>query len=255
MPAFHKSPYLSLVSTLLRAVADPNHVPTPQFAVWRELLTLMQEFATASSDRMVVVSSAKKSIFGGTGTKKTVGSVPGRAECISANLYMSGLFGAFQRNIDAIHPPPKVSTRGGKASLGKTTQEDAMEFLTFLLDALHEELAGHDKAERARLAAEGEQSVNSVSASIGELAVSTESVALSNSNISECGSSDTVELEVSRLHEEDEDAQAPESEGWNTVTKSRVKSVVDAPSREAVRVAGDASVINKIFHGTLRCAG
>jgi hypothetical protein len=215
----------------------------------------MQEFATASSDRMVVVSSGKKGLFGGLGGKMT-GSVPGRAECITANLYMSGLFQAFQRNIDAIRPPPKVSTRGGKAALGKTTQEDAMEFLTFLLDALHEELAGCDKTERDRLAAEGEgdEGKNNLSVPVSELVVSTESVALMKSGSSDCGSCDTVELEVARLREEedDEESQAPESEGWNTVTKSRVKNVVDAPSKEAVRVAGEASVINRIFHGTLR---
>ena len=140
---------------------------------------------------------------------------------------------------------------------GKPRQQDACEFLTFLLDVLHEELVAVEQlphvvaALKATSAVTGDGTADDTSRTSGDLVLSDEhDVAISREE-----SGGSVQEEEG---EEEEDADG----GWNTVpskskskeqSKNRVKSVmVDDSSRRRAQQAGSSSAISAIFHGTLR---
>ena len=96
---------------------------------------------------------------------------------------------------------------------------DAMEFLTFLLDHLHEEM----------------RAVNEVSGSAG-----TES-----SQYATPTSNSTPTLEAF-------DASDSLDAGWSEVCRGGVTSKVDKSSRVESKAVNSSSIISRVYHGTLR---
>lgn len=232
----------------------PESLP-PVLPVWRQLLSFASQF---QSNPIPKASSCESTQVASTGSSKPPSSsslasawAVGKSSMpqsdilkppvvlggtINADFYIDEVVARFQSSMqklrgtvrtahldssDATPPPytpPSASVKVGVASCSANSvsigggpvkvsdrsshvsqQEDAMEFLTFFLDLLHEETRGCD--------VEGE-----------EAAVV---------------------------------AARAESE-WTTVSPSRAKAVVDDTSREAAAQGNAATVISRIFHGTLR---
>lgn len=106
------------------------------------------------------------------------------------------------------------------------SQQDAMEFLTFLIDGLNEELNR----------VTSDQIANQTPLQLG---------VDKNSNNK---NSDTHNLDDNRnidLGDDDDD-------GWCTVTKSKTKTVVDNESKSSSVRLTDSTTITKLFYGSLR---
>lgn len=99
-------PMLSLLDHLLQQHTDTDR-DLAAFPAWRELLAFYQVYGSA-----------------------------GRG-ALSADLYLATTFAAFQRTVDTSEG---AQSQGSGRAKRRGSQQDAMEFLTFLLDQLHEEL-------------------------------------------------------------------------------------------------------------------
>lgn len=224
-----------------------------------------------------VAASAEK---GEKGERANPVRSPARKMAIAATALMPSLYQTFQCKMDGISGTSRTSTsttvggNGASKSGGgkKNNQQDAVECLTFLLDALHEEII-HTEAENARLAAEAlAAGVNPRNASgkgssppliEGLAKMSTDDFDLipldSRQNSLEMVIALTRQNSLSTEQKvgADTDANAAgDDDGWNTVTKSgkqKAKAVVvDAASKERADSASSASVISRLFHATLR---
>mmetsp|Transcript_33198 Transcript_33198/g.48034 ORF Transcript_33198/g.48034 Transcript_33198/m.48034 type:complete len:412 (+) Transcript_33198:284-1519(+) len=124
---------------------------------------------------------------------------PTRTAALNANLFMPRLIGAFQRSVASGSRKPR--------------QEDAMEFLTFLLDSLHEEVG------RARGPREG----------------------------------DTVVIEKDDKKPSKEEKEIEGEEWSVVKARHRGRGLeVDDSSRKAAEDLVASTVISRFFHGTLR---
>ena len=98
---------------------------------------------------------------GGTGSMNVLGG-----DTLTPDAYFAKTFYEFRRKMARLRgeaPPPEVSGPGSVSSTverPRIPQEDAMEFMTFLLESLNEEIAGMDE-ESEKAAAEKEAKQNS----------------------------------------------------------------------------------------------
>jgi hypothetical protein len=168
------------------------------------------------------------------------------ASPIAATTLMPTLFAAFQSKMDLIsgYSPPAGKPR-------KNAQQDAGEFLTFLLDALHEEILRVEAAVAASAAAALDIS-NTGGLRESPVLASDASPPRTGGGT---GGSAKMELAYSRSADSADDGAG--DDGWSTVSKSaskvKVKSVVvDAASKERAAAASNATVISRIFYSVLR---
>ena len=162
---------------------------------WLEFLALVSQF-----------SRLETPLKGQQSKNETVIST--RASVLNANIFIPRLIRAFQ-----------LSVATGNRT--KPHQEDAMEFLTFVLDSLHEEIIRIQHT-NAKKGCEG-----AAPADIDSAANVTNAIA----------------------------NQAPEDQ-WSVVTKPKhckgKNLVVDDSSRLAAENLVASTVISRFFHGTLR---
>eukprot|EP01039_Chlorochromonas_danica_P005100 gene5100-5605_t len=191
LPAFiHLLDYLSSSVSLEHDLGS--------FPIWRELLAFYEIFSEDSSNGRTMTRSS-----------------------MAADLYMSTTFTAFQGKVEQheIIPQGKPSRDGRR----KGSQQDALEFLTFLLDELHEEVFNFITADEEVL-----QDIKPLS-------------------LIEIGDGEAVE-------EEDDD------EGWTTVNRKDRQShsfqdykvEVDEVSQRQNAQLKSHSPVAAIFHGCLR---
>lgn len=218
-----------------------------------EVVETRQTRSQASNTPSTAVTPESASTPTTDSSKPTVTAGPSKSKVISpssrsalnspvtATNIMSALFQTFQRQMDSISGINRdYTTVGAKNASKKNGQQDAVEFLTFLLDALHEEIV-HVEAEDALRP---------------ELAGHAESV-------DDLARLDSLEMEIAltrqnSLSADAGDAGANPDEGWSTVSKNtrtaaKAKNVVvDKGSQERAAAASKASVISQLFHTTLR---
>jgi uncharacterized UBP type Zn finger protein len=167
-------------------------------------------------------------------TAATSSSSSSRALSVCPDESLQQLFHAFDQYIHKYNPTTTVRHQSRTAKTAtvrrgdndedcegrKGSQQDAMEFLTFVLDVLHEEAIA---AERS-LSTDERLSLRTAT-----------SVAINSSNKDSSSNRDNGD--------EDE-------EGWTTVSKA--KTVIDERSRVEASAAMVATVISEVFHGLLR---
>lgn len=246
---------------------------------WRELLQLAEEFYEAPAPALTSeetngkahASSGKKGSGAGDvkGRKTTAPATrtTARKVAVAATALMPTLYQTFQRQMDGISEGSRDVTIGsnGASKVGKkSNQQDAVECLTFLLDALHEEIV-QVEAENARRAAETQPAT-----AVGKLSREGSSAALGNLStddydlISMDSRQNSYEMAIALTRQNSlatapghQHAEADPDDGWSTVAsksaKSKVKAVVvDTASKERADSASSASIISRLFHGTLR---
>jgi hypothetical protein len=198
-----------------------------------------------------------------------------RQTAVAATVLMPSLFQTFQHQMDGISGAQRGTTTIGSSGMGgksarKNNQQDAVEFMTFLLDALHEEII-HAEAENARLAAEAALSAavagkdapargrnNSSPVLPGSATMSADDYDLLplSSRQNSCDMVIALTRQNSLAVGEKREETEEDGEGWSTVSKTakgKVKAVVvDAESKERADSASKASVISRLFHATLR---
>lgn len=173
-------------------------------------------------------------------------SASSRLAAVDVSHYLPAIIRSFQASVSSgLHVPDRGTTRT------KPRQEDAMEFLTFLLDALHEELVSLSSSSSPSAAAASSASEGSN----GKMQpCPPESISLDGSEGQEGGGGGGGKGSV--LKESEGQGQGGADE-WNVVAKKKssggkVSSVVDDSSRLAARKAVDSSLVSRLFHGTLR---
>jgi hypothetical protein len=238
---------------------------------WREVLQLAEEFyeppteSTIGNDNKPGTVSSSPPLKGkgsGKGAQAVAAKPPLRKTAIAATSLMSTLYQTFQRQMDGIAGNSRDATMGTNGKR-KNNQQDAVECLTFLLDALHEEII-HTEAENARLAAEAAAaSANKVSA------FSRDSSTHGAGNMSGDdfdlipfdSRQNSFEMVIALSRQNSLATQQPQGQdaddGWSTVTPKAVKKqtkavVVDTASKERADSASSASIISRLFHATLR---
>ena len=144
---------------------------------------------------------------------------------VDATSFIPKIIRTFQASVS----PGTISSGDSSSSSGKLRnkgrQEDAMEFLTLLLDTLHEEIVAH----------------------ASQAASATLPPAVPDILDTATTASEANQGSVSKAKQEDEE--------WNTVSKkkaSKVNSVVDDSSRLTAEKLVESSIISRFFHGTLR---
>ena len=142
---------------------------------------------------------------------------------VDATTFIPKIIRTFQASVS----PGTISSGDSSSSSGKLRnkgrQEDAMEFLTLLLDTLHEEIVAH-----------------APQAASATLPPAVPDILDTATTASEAN-------QGSKAKQEDEE--------WNTVSKkkaSKVNSVVDDSSRLTAEKLVESSIISRFFHGTLR---
>ena len=141
---------------------------------------------------------------------------------VDAASFIPKIIRTFQASVS-----PGTISSGDSSSSGKLRnkgrQEDAMEFLTLLLDTLHEEIVAH-----------------APQAASATLPPAVPDILDTATTASEAN-------QGRKAKQEDEE--------WNTVSKkkaSKVNSVVDDSSRLTAEKLVESSIISRFFHGTLR---
>lgn len=254
---------------------------------WGEVLKLATAFYQEDTAAAHPANGSKNGKSGADSAAKAV-----RQSAVAATVLMSSLFQTFQFQMDGISGAARGSTTIGSSGTGskggrKNNQQDAVEFLTFLLDALHEEII-HAEAENARQAAEAALATTTTTTTAASTATSAAATSNSKSTatrvrnssspllpgsatmsaddydllpISSRQNSSDMVIALTRQNSlavagEEKRDEAEEDEGWSTVgkaSKSKVKAVVvDAESKERADSASKASVISRLFHATLR---
>lgn len=203
-----------------------------------------------------------------------------KTAAVAATELMPSLFHTFQDKMDEISGisnhlrDTTIGASDGngaasqrKLSARKNAQQDAVEFLTFLLDTLHEELV-HAEAQNALAPSQYSSSekltesdrLTTRSPFPRNATPSMMSIDGEGSTLNSRQNSWDMVIALSRqnsLSAESALATAESAEdGWNTVSKAskaKVKAVVvDAESKKRAASASNASVISRLFHGTLR---
>jgi hypothetical protein len=288
-------PYRLLLSMLERTRRG-DAVLDERLRCWGEVLQVAAEFyhadaaPAATTAASLLGSSGAATTNGANGSKNgkspSKGAVSGsavaepmvratRQTAVAATVLMPSLFQTFQHQMDGISGASRGTTTIGSSGMGgksarKNNQQDAVEFMTFLLDALHEEII-HAEAENARVAAEAALSAavagkdtpvrgrnNSSPLLPGSATMSADDYDLLplSSRQNSCDMVIALTRQNSLAVEEKREEGEEDGEGWSTVSKAakgKVKAVVvDAESKERADSASKASVISRLFHATLR---
>lgn len=266
---------------------------------WREVLQLAAEFKSHPGGTVTTVTTT--TVHGKVQTIPSYDAITrsSKVSAVAATELMPCLFRTFQDKMDEISGISnhlKVTTIGTSDSAGtgsnagqqrkvgarKNAQQDAVEFLTFLLDSLHEELvlaeaqqrnlvpsqysSSEKLVENDRIATRSpflpNSSPNSVSvegdgSGVNSGRNSCEMVIALSSQTSLSTNYIPAGVCVASIREERAVTEEEEGGGWNTVSKAASKAkvkavVVDAESRKRAATASNASVISRLFHGTLR---
>eukprot|EP01036_Dinobryon_divergens_P022500 gene22500-30761_t len=174
---------------------------TDSSSYWIEFLSLLGQFYLPSEAAVNVVKSSRG------------------VASVDASSFIPKVVRTFQESVSSAAIPSSNSGDGGGGKpRNKGRQEDAMEFLTLLLDTLHEEIVAYTSQTLPPAVPDP----------------------LDSQNIQD--KKDTVQ-------------QQQEEEEWNTVSKkkaSKVSSVVDDSSRLTAKKLVESSIISRFFHGTLR---
>ena len=174
---------------------------TDSSSYWIEFLSLLGQFYLPSEAAANVVKSSRG------------------VAAVDATSFIPKIVRTFQESVSSAAIPSSNSGDGGGGKpRNKGRQEDAMEFLTLLLDTLHEEIVAYTSQTLPPAVPDP----------------------LDSQNIQD--KKDTVQ-------------QQQEEEEWNTVSKkkaSKVSSVVDDSSRLTAEKLVESSIISRFFHGTLR---
>lgn len=186
---------ISSIGTLLQASSSLPTPPSASSAIifhlqqWSELLHLFSQYFPS---------------IAGNDTKAAV----------NANMFAPILISSFQSKMASLSTPLSLPPRGKDVG-NRPRQEDAMEFLTFLLDTLHEEIVSYE------------------------------------SSLSELPPPPPLSLDNNEQNEVEQ--RKKEVEDWNLVSKKpKAKVVVDESSKAAAEKETRASLISKLFHGILR---
>ena len=271
--------YCRLMLNLLAQHSSEQGALPESLTGWREVLQLAAEFK-ALPEASVQQSKAHTSQSYGAVTRSA------RISAVAATELMPSLFHTFQDKMDEISGISnhlRTTTIGTsdsgtaaeqrKRSNRKNMQQDAVEFLTFLLDSLHEEIV-RAEAENAHSIVPSSQHPSSEklaesdrittrSPFLRHSSPSIMSIDGNGSGLNSRQNSCEMMIALTRqnsLSTENVPAEMALTEsaedGWNTVgkaSKAKVKAVVvDAESKKRAASASNASVISRLFHGTLR---
>ena len=194
-----------------------NNFPSTGFYVWREILSFAENFFV---NPLSLQSTSKSGFAGGS---RGLSMEPCNPDYYFQNL-VNGFYEYVANNGNIIFQDENVEEdKTSKFGMGKKktrSQQDAMEFLTFLLDRLHEE----SKAAENAL---GEDDKDSLKVLKSE-----------------------ARQRIDRIGDEEEN-EFEEQGSWNTVS-NRYKVVVDEKSKEMAVDEISSTIINRLFHGLLR---
>lgn len=216
MPSF-----MNIIVKLNEAMLVDSSLAPEEVKSWREVTLLMAQFLEISDLHHALTNQQAKS----------------RTLPIAANTFIPKLVKSFQRSRQSDNYSSYSSDLDVTQIIAH--QEDASEFLTFLLDCLHEECVtlsampadeggdgdGHEDGR------DGSSSNSSSSSSI------TSSDQSSSSNSSGDGSG------------------SGSSADWSTVVKTKAKlpkPIINTQSLSLASFASEASLVSRLFHGVLR---
>jgi hypothetical protein len=259
---------------------------SPQLKIWREFLALSREMLALPSHLFPKLSTVSNTRSGGS--RNGSGAMMGDASMMSISHMLPTVYQQFHRqfttsshlnnstnssssrrhdsnlnpssDIDGIadglngtkidhqstshHIITQSSSSSSSASSYKEQQQDAQEFLTFLLDSLHEELVLLDKNYPSSI---NNNNNNAFSHPHSNQPPSSSSSSTSRSTVQTRSSSSTTTTIIGVKSLEDD---------WSVVGKAtKVKLKVDTVSQQLVQKTNTASMISRLFYGSMRWVG